>query len=60
MGRDDNASHGKQQDTWRGRIEREVERTAKMGGPAGRTGGRATGKAMIARDLRNWARGRKG
>jgi hypothetical protein len=53
MGRDDNASHGKMQDTWRGRLEREVEKTAKMGGPAGRTGGEATRKAMIARDLRN-------
>lgn len=58
MGRDDNAAHGKRQDTTVGRLEREVERTARMGGPAGRTGGRASGKLTIARDLRNFARGR--
>lgn len=52
MGRDDNAPHGKMQDTWRGRLEREVEKTAKAGG-------NATRKEMIRRDLKAFKEGKR-
>ena len=53
MGHDDNAWHGKQQDTQRGRLDREVERAAKAGGEA-------TRKEMIRRDIDRHKSNRKG
>lgn len=49
--RDDNAKHGKMQETWRGKLEREVEKTAKAGG-------HNTRGMLVRRDLANWKAGR--
>jgi len=54
MGHDEDASkqHGKHQDTLRGRLDREVERTARAGGERSR-------RELIRRDIERHKGGRK-